>query len=64
MLLNNSVLFLLLIGRSHSRCGSSDLAVEPLCELAAGVFAQWAHRPRRRRLLHADHETTAQLLQR
>ncbi len=54
----------ILIGCSHSGCGSSGLAVEPVCDLRAGVCAQWACKPCHRSLLHADQATTAQLLQR
>lgn len=54
----------ILIGCSHSGCGSSGLAVEPVCDLRASVHAQRAHRPCHRSSLHADQAATAQLLQR
>lgn len=53
-----------LIGCSHSRCGSSGLAVEPLCDFRAGLQARRAHKPHRRSSVHAYQATTTQLLQR
>lgn len=52
-----------LVGCSHSRRGSSGLAVEPVCDLRASLCAQWAHKPGHCSSLHADQATTRQLLQ-
>lgn len=52
------------IGCSHSRCGSSGLAVEPVCDLGASLCVQWAHEPDHCSSLRADRATASQLLQR
>lgn len=52
------------VGCSHGRCGSPRSAVEPVCDLAAGVCDRWTHKPCYCGPLPADQATASQLFQR